>query len=101
MDKRLNSDEYVLYCYKILKEYITGIQDGSIITNKWIKLAVKLYLHNLERKDLELKLEKVAKVLKFMSICNLNIDNKYRQFIPAPYQMFLRSEEHTSELQSH
>lgn len=89
MDKRLNSDEYVLYCYKILKEYITGIQDGSIITNKWIKLAVKLYLHNLERKDLELKLEKVAKVLKFMSICNLNIDNKYRQFIPAPYQMFL------------
>ena len=85
---RFLPDEYVSHCYRLIKEYITGVQDGSIITNKWVKLIIQRYLDTLSRKDIELRIEEPQRVFKFLSLCNLNINNKYQQFIPLPFQAF-------------
>ena len=63
----MNSSEYVTYCWNAARSYCEGVEDGTIICNNNIKLAVKRYIRDTERSDLEWKPEAVERVFKFFS----------------------------------
>jgi phage terminase large subunit-like protein len=81
--------DYVTIQNNKVNDYITGVQSGKIIANKWIRLAVKRYLFDVKRKDLVLRPDRVSHVFKFFSFLRINIKNQYRQFDLLPYQAFI------------
>ena len=82
----MNSSEYVTYCWNAARSYCEGVEDGTIICNNNIKLAVKRHIRDTERSDLEWKPEAVERVFKFFSYLYVD-DNK--QFILQPFQAFI------------
>lgn len=84
--ERLSPEEYVKLGWKLHKEYVDGVESGEIITNEWIKLAVKRYKEDLQRDDIELKENAVNRILKFISIINIEKD---KQFPLLPFQAFI------------
>jgi phage terminase large subunit-like protein len=72
-----------------VEAYIQGVNNGTIIANKWIKLAVKRYQKDIKRKDLVLRPDKVDHVYTFFCLLRINIKNEYKQFDLLPYQAFI------------
>ncbi len=71
------------------QSYINGVLDGSIVANKWVKLAVKRYKSDLKRKDLIKDQQMVDRVYKFFSLLSVKKGSAYRQFEFEPYQAFI------------
>jgi phage terminase large subunit-like protein len=82
----LNPDKYVEECWRKAKYYCEGIENGSIISNKYIKLAIQRHKQDLLRPDLEWKPIKVERVFKFFSY--LFVD-KNEQLRLEPFQAFI------------
>lgn len=82
----MTKDQYVDHCWELGEEYFKLIEDGTIRANKWIKLAVQRFKHDLKREDLYYDKEKVDKVFKFFYY--IFIEPKTR-FEPVPYQIFI------------
>lgn len=85
-------NEYIDYSFDAAKQYKKDVETGAIITCKWIKAAVERSRRDEKRKDLEIRREAVARVYEFFSFLNININNKYSQFIPSPYQAWILAE---------
>jgi phage terminase large subunit-like protein len=85
--KRLSKQEYINDCWYKAGQYIVDIDNGAIVSNKWIKLAVKRYTDNCKSDDYELRKEEVDKVFGFFSV--LNIDEFGLQFPILPFQCFI------------
>ena len=50
----MNSSEYVTYCWNAARSYCEGVEDGTIICNNNIKLAVKRHIRDTERSALRI-----------------------------------------------
>ena len=83
---RLSKDDYIKSSWNKGYQYVEDISSGTIVSNKWIKLAVKRFRNDLDRKDLEYRLEAIHKVFKFFSV--LNVDSNKTQFSLMPFQSF-------------
>ena len=81
--------EYIDRQWIKLDEYISDIKSGKITVNRWIRLAVERYLSDLNNPDLEIRKDKVNIVFAFFSLVSINHKNKYQQFEPLPYQVFI------------
>lgn len=84
----LTKEEYVKECWEKHEQYIKGVEDGSIITNKWIKLLIEKYKDNLKNPKYEFKKDKAERVFKFFSLLKIDIDNQFKQFNLFPFQVF-------------
>jgi phage terminase large subunit-like protein len=82
-------EQYVKDQNSKVDAYISGVANGTIIANNWIKLAIKRYQKDLKRKDLVLCQEKVDHVFTFFCLLKINIKNEYKQFDLLPYQAFI------------
>lgn len=83
-------EEYVDICWDSCSSYIYGVLDGSIKTNKWIKLSVERYKADVNKKDkFDYRIDKVEKVFKFFYFIKINKDNKYQRFMLLPFQAFI------------
>lgn len=81
-----SKDEYVSYCWKSARDYCEGVQDGSIIANENIRLAVKRHENDIQRSDLEWKTEAVEKVFTFFSYL---YTDKNQRLLLEPFQCFI------------
>ena len=88
MNKDVSIESYLDICYDMVKDWVDGIEEGRIVSNKWIKLAIKRYRNDLKREDLEFRNEEINRVLRFFYFAKINIDNQYKRFIPVPFQVF-------------
>lgn len=88
MNKDVSIESYLDICYDMVKDWVDGIEEGRIVSNKWIKLAIKRYRNDLKREDLEFRNEEINRVLRFFYFAKINIDNQYKRFIPVPFQIF-------------
>lgn len=84
----MSIEDYVQLCWDLALKYIDDVLDEKIITNKWIKEAVKRHLDDVEREDLDFRSDMVDRVFQFCYFININIRNTYRRFIPLPFQAF-------------
>ncbi len=82
-------NKYIKESWESAREYIKGVEDESIITNKWIKKSVKRHLKDIHRDDLDYRTEEVEKVFKFFYFLNINKDNSYKRFNLLPFQAFI------------
>lgn len=83
---RLSPEQYCEFGWKQHQKYIHDVQKGLILTNKWIKLAIKRFEDDLKREDLELRKDKVDKVFKFISLVNIK---RNTQFPILGFQAFI------------
>lgn len=81
-----SKDEYVSYCWKSARDYCEGVQDGSIVANENIRLAVKRHEYDIQRSDLEWRTEAVEKVFTFFSYL---YTDKNQRLILEPFQCFI------------
>jgi len=82
----MSKEEYVKDCWKRGESYINSVTDGTLVTNKWIKLAVKEYKLDLKRTDIYFNKDKVDKIFKFFYYLNINPNERFMMF---DYQIFL------------
>ena len=78
--------EFVSHSLELLNQYLTGITVGSIVCNKYERLAVHRFLEFKTKysfRELELR-----KVLKFFSLLNISSNNTIQQIILLPHQVF-------------
>ncbi len=85
----LSAVEYAKHHIAAAYQYADDIESGAIISNRWIKLAVKRFRADLEREDLLQDFESVGRVFMFFSMVNINIKNIYTQYGLIPYQAFI------------
>lgn len=85
---RLNPDQYVKVAWRKVEIYINGVRDGSIITNKWIKIIVENYVKEIKSEKYDYNIKSVDRVFKFFSLLNIDNDNGYEQFDLHPFQAF-------------
>lgn len=84
---KLSSQEYSDACWHKVKDYVVGVNDGTIIVGKYIKKFIKRYQHMLNEKEKYIyKVDKVDRVFKFFSFLNIELKNKYEQFNLLPWQ---------------
>lgn len=81
--------DYIQTCRKQAEKYIKDIESGKIVSNKWIKLAIKRYKKDLKRKNFIKKQFKVDYVYEFFAFMNINIKDKYKQYEFIPFQAFI------------
>jgi phage terminase large subunit-like protein len=81
-----HKDEYIRNCWEAARDYCDGVENGTIITNENIRLAVKRHELDLQRDDLEWRPDEVEKVFKFFSY--LSLDDGV-PFILQPFQAFI------------
>jgi len=86
MKTRLSPQKYSDICWEKVEEYCKGIEKGTIVSNRWIKLLVKKFKEDVKNPKYEVKVEKVDKVFKFLSILNLERGNEFQQFVCEPFQ---------------
>ncbi len=90
----LTPDQYVIYAKRQLNKYINGVQNGSIVSNKYIKLAVKEFLEDYNKKNekgefvWDRKWDKVYDIFKFFSFLNIELNDEWKQFKILPFQAF-------------
>lgn len=82
----LDKYEYVKHCWEAARSYCEGVQDGTIICNENIRLAVKRHELDLLRDDIEFRVEAVERVYKFFSYLYVE---EGKQFILEPFQAFI------------
>ncbi|WP_192820182.1 terminase large subunit domain-containing protein [Rufibacter sp. LB8] len=71
-----------------LEHYVTGVIDGTILTNQDIKLAVERYKRDRLNPIYTFRLDKLDKFFYFLSYIKINQDNQYTTFQPEPFQVF-------------
>lgn len=86
LTNRLSKEDYVKQSWDKGYQYLEDISSGKIVSNQWIKLAVKRFQNDLDRNDLEYRSEEIYKVFRFFSV--LNVDNQKTQFSLMPFQAF-------------
>ena len=84
--RTLTKEEYVADCWRKAQDYCEGVEDGTIVANENIRLAVRRHVLDLQRDDLEWRPEMVEKVYKFFSYLYIDKD---KQFILEPFQAFI------------
>lgn len=72
-DRRAYIDE----CWEKARQYGEGVENGSIICNENIRLAVKRHVEDLKRPDLDYRIDKVEKVFKFFSYLYVKSDTHF------------------------
>lgn len=87
--KDISIQTYLETCYELTKCWVEGIEEGTVVANKYIKKAISRYRKDLLREDLEFKNSEVDRVLTFLYFAKINIDNVYKRFIPVPFQVFM------------
>jgi phage terminase large subunit-like protein len=85
----MNKEAYADRHIKQAEVFVNGVLDGSILSNKYVKLAVERYRRDLKRDDLVYDMEKVRKVFLFFALMRINIGNDYKQFELLPFQAFI------------
>lgn len=75
--------------YTAAYEYADQVESKKILTNRWIKLAVKRFRKDLKRKAFTQDPERVKLVYKFFALLNIQVQNTYKQFDLHPYQAFI------------
>ncbi len=85
----LNFDEYIKKFWKVHDDYISNIKSGEIPANRWIKKTINNYENLFNNSKFEFKKEKVEKAVKFFSLLNIPINNRYQQFEFIPYQTLI------------
>lgn len=89
---RLTPQEYCDKCWEGVKEYVLGVDEGTIIAGVYIKKVIKRYRKMLNQKDKYiLRVDKVDKVFKFFSLLNSEYKNEYKQTVLLPWQAFFLS----------
>lgn len=78
--------------WKRVEAYKKGVLDGSIISNRWIMLAIQRGNLDHDREDLYYSKEAVDRVFEFFSFLSIPIKKKPRQFKLTPYQAWIISE---------
>jgi len=86
--KYLAPYEYVKHQWEQVEYYLTGVHSGEIITNEWIKLAVKRYRNDHFRDDLFFDDKKVNKVFEYYSLIAAETTEGVGQFDLLPFQAF-------------
>lgn len=85
----MTSENYISHCNKLADNYAKNVLSSKILTNIWIKLAVKRYNKDVKNKKWIKDQIKVNRVFRFFSYLKINIKNKYGQFDMLPYQAFI------------
>jgi len=85
----LNPKDYIKHANKLADGYSKDVLSGKVVTNKWIKLAVKRYNKDIKSKKWDLDQSKVDRVFTFFSFLRINIYDKYKQYEFIPYQAFI------------
>jgi phage terminase large subunit-like protein len=85
----INKKDYAEEQIRRANEFVNGVLDGSIVSNKYVRLAVERYQKDLEREDLYFDLDKVRRVFSFFALLRINIENDYKQFQLLPFQAFV------------
>lgn len=82
-------EEYVDFCWDQVKFYVEGVQNKEIKVCKWISKAVDRYVADINRSDLEYRVDKVDNVFKFFYFINISKQTQYERFEPLPFQAFI------------
>jgi len=85
----MTPDLYAEEQWNKAEEFINGVESGDILSNKYVKLAVKRYKKDLKRDDLIYDKELVLRVYRFFSLLRINIQNEYKQFELLHFQAFI------------
>jgi phage terminase large subunit-like protein len=73
-----------------LDNYVKGIEDGSVISCDYIKMAVKKFKENIERKDLTFNEKEVEKIVYFIETLRHEKDTfAGKNFILSDWQIFI------------
>ena len=87
--RRLDPQQYCDDSWQKMYDYVQGVEDGSIVVGKYIRLVVQRYKEMLTMKDkFYYDVKKVDKVFKFFSFLNVEHKNKYIQPNLMPFQCF-------------
>lgn len=84
--KEMLKDPYVSSCWDKAAEYIRAVQDGSIVVNENIKLAVKRFWDDKNRSDIVYNVNAITKVFRFFSYLYVE---EGKQFVLEPFQCFI------------
>ncbi len=73
-----------------LNSYVKGVESGDIITNKWVKLAVKRYLFDLTRDDIYFCKKSASRFIGFLESLSHFEGELAGQYIRLePWQVFI------------
>lgn len=86
---RLTKDEYSEKHIQMAEKYIDDVLAGRVVCNRWVKLTMKRHKKDLKNKKLTFDKKRVDRAFRFFSLLNINIKNKYQQFVLAPFQAFV------------
>lgn len=86
---KLTPADYANTHIQSANQYAEDVLAGRIVANKWIRLAVERYFRDLKNPEFDLNWAEVERGLKFCSLVNIKLNNKYIQFQPLPYQAFI------------
>jgi phage terminase large subunit-like protein len=77
---------YVDNCWKKVDSYRTGVKDGTIITNQYIKNVIEWFR---ESSEYEIKLKKIDRIFRFLYLINILYDEiGYKRIELLPWQAF-------------
>lgn len=79
---------YKEYLWDSVRDWLYGIESGKELCNGHIKQAIKRYEADLLREDLYFDVAAVERVFTFLWYCKINQGNRYKTFIPLPFQIF-------------
>ena len=80
-------NQYVKTCWDKVEEYRTGVKNGSIIVNEYMKAVVEWFR---ETDEWEIKPKKVDRFFRFCYLVNISIDGEgYQRIELMPWQAFL------------
>jgi phage terminase large subunit-like protein len=78
---------YVNECWDKVGEYVEGVRDGSIITNKYIKEVVEWFK---DTPEWEIKTKKIDRIFRFLYLVNIAYDEEgYKRMDLLPWQALL------------
>jgi len=86
---RIDMQSYCDKQWEQVEAYIKGVEEGTIITGKDIQLAVQRFREDVNRKDVDVRIEEVDKIFKFFSIINAESEDEITQFNLLPFQSFI------------
>lgn len=85
----IDPTQYAEIHYQAAYDYADQVASKQILTNRWIRLAVKRFRKDIKRKVFTLDPEKVKLVYKFFALLNIQVRGEYDQFNLHPYQAFI------------
>lgn len=85
----LDPQAYTDACWDKVKDYIEGVEEGTIVVGAYIRKVVKRYTNMVNDDKYLYRTEKVDKVFRFFSYLNIESKNRYTQFPMLPWQCFV------------